>query len=160
LTKDQLRIAHIDTNEQILTVRSLFLEYWNSFGFDLAFQNFSDEIAALPGRYARPAGRLALATFGDVPAGCIALRRLDERRCEAKRLYVRTEFRGQGIASELLKWVIDEARAAGYSELVGDTMPSMSHALAMYERVGFRRVPPYASEPTPGAIYLSLNLTS
>lgn len=139
-------------------MKLLFDEYWKSLGFDGSFQGFAEEVAGLPGKYAPPTGRLALATIDDAPAGCVALRRVDELRCEAKRLYVRKEFRNRGLGRELLDWVIAEARAAGYRELVGDTMPSMSRALAMYEAIGFRRTEPYSTDPTPGAIYLSLTL--
>src|ERR1700689_4364310 len=109
--------------EHLAIVRQLFEEYWQSFGFTPCFQNFAAEAAGLPGYYAPPAGRLALAIHGGEPAGCIALRPVDQWRAEAKRLYVRPAFRGQGTGLALLQWVIGEARAAGYREMVGDTMP-------------------------------------
>ena len=138
--------------------RTLFEEYWQSFGFTPCFQNFAAEVAGLPGHYAPPGGRLALALADAAPAGCIALRRLDGQRAEAKRLYVRPEFRGRGIGLALLEWVIGQARRAGYREMLGDTMPVMRRALAMYDRLGFQQTGPYSAEPTPGAIYLRLSL--
>jgi ribosomal protein S18 acetylase RimI-like enzyme len=54
--------------------------------------------------------------------------------------------------------VIGEARAAGYREILGDTMPVMQRALAMYDQLGFERTGPYAPDATPGAIYLRLTL--
>ena len=45
--------------------------------------------------------------------GCVVPRRFDQRRCEAKRLYVRPPFRGRGLGQRLLEWVIAEARRAG-----------------------------------------------
>lgn len=154
----KVNIIAVESQDEIRAVQSLLAEYWKSFGFDLTFQGFSAELAGLPGSYAPPTGRLGLATIGDDAAGCIALRGVAESRCEAKRLYVRDEFRGRGIGRELLTWIIAEARAAGYKQMVGDTMPAMSRALAMYERLGFRRIGPYAPDPTPGAIYFSLEL--
>ena len=139
-------------------VRTLFTEYWNSFGFTPCFQNFGAELAGLPGGYAPPRGRLALALVGGEPAGCVALRPVDAVRCEAKRLYVRPQFRGLRVGKALLEWVIAEARAAGYTEMVGDTMPVMDRALAMYERAGFERTGPYTAEATQGAIYIRLKL--
>jgi len=68
-----------------------------------------------------------------------ALRRVDADRAEAKRLYVRAAFRGLGLGRALMEWVMAEARAAGYREIVGDTMPVMHDALALYERMGFER---------------------
>ena len=54
--------------------------------------------------------------------------------------------------------MIGEARAAGYREMLGDTMPVMQQALAMYDRLGFERTGPYVPDATPGAIYLRLVL--
>ena len=142
----------------LAAVKVLFEEYWRSFGFAPCFQNFAAEVAGLPGSYARPDGRLALGLINGEEAGCIALRRLDPERCEVKRLYVRPAFRGLGAGLALLEWVIAEACAAGYREMMGDTMPVMQRALAMYDRLGFERTDPYGAHPTPGAIYLRLRL--
>ena len=144
--------------EQVALVRGLFEEYWASFGFTPCFQNFAGELAALPGDYAPPGGRLALALVDGRPAGCVALRRFDGQRGELKRLFVRPQFRGLGLGRQLLEWAIAGARAAGYSELVCDTMPVMSEALAMYERAGFERSAAYSGHPAPGAIFLRLAL--
>jgi putative acetyltransferase len=151
-------IAPAEGSAALEDVRKLMQEYWNSFGFTPCFQNFSEELAALPGRYAPPDGRLALAWAGSEAAGCIALRRLADDRAEIKRLYVRPAFRGRGLARSLMEWVIREARAAGYSELVGDTMPLMGEALALYDRMGFKRTEPYSDQDASGAIPIRLKL--
>ena len=155
-----MEIVHVETAEQLAQVRALFEEYWASFGFTPCFQNFSGELAALPGKYVRPGGRLALALVDGRPAGCAALRRIDDDRCEFKRLYVRPQYRGLKLGRVLLTWIVAEAKAAGYRQLVCDTMPVMAEALAMYERAGFERTEPYSDHPTPGAIFLRLALAS
>jgi GNAT superfamily N-acetyltransferase len=155
-----VRIVEAVTAEQLAQVRALFEEYWSSFGFTPCFQNFGAELAALPGDYAAPGGRLWLAMVDGQPAGCVALRRFDSLRCEFKRLYVRPTFRGLGLGRQLLAWVVAAARAAGYREIVCDTMPAMADALAMYERAGFERTAAYSDHPTPGAIFLRLALPS
>lgn len=132
-------IVPVEGPAALETVRVLFEEYWQSFGFTPCFQNFGEELAGLPGAYATPAGRLALAFIDGQPAGCVALRRVDDQRAEPKRLYVRPAFRGHGLGRALLEWVMNEARAAGYRELVGDTMPVMKDALALYDSMGFER---------------------
>jgi len=144
--------------EQVAQIRELLAEYWESCGFTPCFQNFDAELAALPGEYASPAGRLALALSEGQPVGCVALRRLDRSRGEMKRLYVRVAFRGCGWGRQLLDWAIAEARAAGYRELLCDTMPAMADALAMYRRTGFEFIAPYTGHPTEGAIFLRLEL--
>jgi GNAT superfamily N-acetyltransferase len=144
--------------ENLDSVKALFKEYWDSFGFTPCFQNFDSELAALPGKYEPPQGRLALALIDGEPAGCVALRPVEKLRCEAKRFYVRPQFRSHGVGRALLQWIISEARSAGYREMVADTMPVMARAIAMYERAGFERTGPYVDDATAGAIYLRLVL--
>ena len=148
-----------ETPEQWEQVRGLFREYWASFGLSPCFQNFGAELAGLPGDFAPPRGALALAVVGGEPAGCAALRPFDMSRVEFKRLYVRPAFRGRGVGRALMRWVMDEARRLGYTELVGDTLPQMTDALAMYDHAGFERTGPYAATPTAGAIYLRYRLS-
>ena len=153
-----MQIVPVQTAAQVDDVRRLFHEYWAAFGFSPCFQNFDSELAGLPGAYAPPDGRLALALVDGAPAGCVAFRRFDVTRCEAKRLYVRPGYRGRGVGSALLEWLIGEARLAGYREMVGDTLPVMDSALAIYDRRGFERTGPHAGEAAPGTIYLRLRL--
>jgi GNAT superfamily N-acetyltransferase len=144
------QIQSAENTQDIASIRGLLEEYWNSFGFTSCFQNFGDELAGLPGAYAPPGGRLALAIIDSQPAGCVALRRVDAVRAEAKRLYVRPAFRGSGLGRALMEWAMDQARAAGYREIIGDTMPAMRDALALYERMGFERTgtaPPVQATP-------------
>src|SRR5271155_5411485 len=103
-----MRIQAVSSAQDLDTVRELFEEYWRSFGFTPCFQGFAQEVAGLPGKYALPDGRLALAIEDAGVAGCVALRRVDDRRAEAKRLYVRAAFRGRGIGAALLEYIIEE----------------------------------------------------
>jgi putative acetyltransferase len=153
-----VRIVAVETAAQLAEIRELFQEYWSSFGFTPCFQNFSEELAALPGAYVPPGGALLLARVEGETAGCGALRRLDDERCEMKRLYVRPRFRGGGTGGALATRLVDEARRLGYGELVLDTMPAMERALAMYARMGFEGCAPYSEDATPGAVYLRLRL--
>lgn len=154
----EIRIEPAHGAESLPTVQMLFAEYWNSFGFTPCFQNFGEELDGLPGRYAPPSGRLAVAWVKGEAAGCVALRRFDAERGEVKRLYVRPGFRGLGLGRKLLEWVMNEARAAGYAEMVGDTMPVMTEALAMYDRMGFERMVPDEEQAKSGAIAIRRRL--
>ncbi|MEP6714734.1 MAG: GNAT family N-acetyltransferase [Terriglobia bacterium] len=139
-------------------VRSLFREYAASLNVDLCFQNFEAELADLPGKYQTPEGRLLLAWMDNAPVGCAALRPLEGGACEMKRLYVRPAARGEQVGRRLAESVCEEARAAGYSRICLDTLPSMAAAVQLYRAMGFRPIEPYVYNPVPGAIFLGLEL--
>jgi putative acetyltransferase len=144
---------------QIAQARELFLEYAQSLGFSLCFQNFDQELADLPGGYAPPEGRLLLAEFEGQVAGCVALHKLEPGVCEMKRLYMRPQFRGKGLGRVLADQVIAEARQIGYQRMRLDTVePVMKDAVAMYRKLGFKEIAPYCPNPMSGVIYMELQL--
>lgn len=147
-----------ETAPLVEEARQLFLEYADSLGIDLCFQGFETELQGLPGEYAPPAGRLILAFHKNLPAGCVALRRIDEQVCEMKRLYVRPGVRGLNLGRQLAERVIGEARRIGYRSMRLDTLPSMTEAIALYRNLGFRETEAYRFNPISGAIYMELLL--
>jgi|SRR5271169_2447361 len=142
----------------IETARALFVEYQESLGISLCFQNFDAEVASLPGAYAAPEGRLLLAFVGDAPAGCVAFRKLEDGICEMKRLWVRPAFRGIRLGRQLAEAVLSEARAAGYRAVRLDTLPSMREAQALYVSLGFVDIPPYNDHPIEGTRFMEKRL--
>lgn len=104
---------------------------------------FDEELAGLPGKYARPQGRLLLASVGGKPAGCVALRDLGDGICEMKRMFVPETFRGRGVGRALAARIIAEGKEAGYRAMRLDTSRRQNEAMGLYENAGFRRIPPY-----------------
>lgn len=151
--------AQVESLSQIAHARELFLEYAQSLGFSLCFQNFDKELANLPGDYAPPEGRLLLAEYEGQLAGCVALHNLSNDTCEMKRLYLRPQFRGKGLGRALADRIISEARQIGYKHMRLDTVePVMKDAVAMYRRLGFHEIAPYCANPIAGALYMELEL--
>ncbi len=153
-----MQILPAATPADIAQARALFLEYAAESKLDLCFQGFEEELATLPGKYAPPGGRLLLASEGDITAGCGALRELSEGVCEMKRLFVRPAFRKQGVGRMLAERLIEEARRNGYGSMRLDTLASMRAARALYELLGFRRIPAYYANPLAEVVYLELAL--
>jgi putative acetyltransferase len=152
-------IRMVTSADEMEPVRLLLREYADSLGFDLCFQDFGQELAGLPGPYAPPSGCLLLATVGDEPAGCVALKQLADDVCEMKRLYVRSRHRGTGLGRTLAERIIQEAKRLGYQAIRLDTVPSvMGSAVALYRALGFRDIPPYCFNPVTGALYMELRL--
>jgi epoxyqueuosine reductase len=144
------------TPEDLDAIRELFREYEASLPFDLSFQNFEQELAGLPGRYAPPSGRLLLARCDEAPVGCAALRQIGDGLCEMKRLFVRPAFQGKGIGKALAQAIIEEARRIGYKRMRLDTV--LEPAKSLYRALGFREIPPYQHVPVAGVVFMELEL--
>jgi GNAT superfamily N-acetyltransferase len=139
-------------------VRTLLTEYATWVAVDLSFQGFSEELAGLPGEYVAPHGTLLLCVVKGLSAGCVAVRRWQADTCEMKRLYARPEFRGFGCGLFLAQRALDWAAETGYKRMVLDTLPSMTSAQRLYERLGFRDIAPYRFNPIPGARFMARQL--
>jgi ribosomal protein S18 acetylase RimI-like enzyme len=139
-------------------VRELFQEYADSLRIDLCFQNFREELATLPGKYAPPAGCLLLAKEEQTIAGCVGVRAIGPGIAEMKRLYVRPAFRRTGLGRLLAQSAIEAARSMGYSLMQLDTLAIMREAIALYESLGFQKIPPYYDNPSEYALFFELIL--
>jgi GNAT superfamily N-acetyltransferase len=144
--------------ERVPVVRELFREYSASLDVDLGFQDFDRELAALPGEYAPPGGRLLLAVDGAEPAGCVGLRPFEPGVCEMKRLYVRSAYRGTGLGRLLAERIVQAARDAGYRRMRLDTLPTMAAARTLYQSIGFVEIEAYRPNPVHGTTYFELAL--
>lgn len=135
--------------EDVETVRGLLREYAGGLGVDLSFQDFESEVAD-------PLGFYEVVLLAE--DGCVALRHIDERTCEMKRLFVRRPARGSGLGRRLAEAIIGEARARGYERMLLDTLPTMKAAQQLYVSLGFRETAPYRHNPIAGTSFLELVL--
>ena len=156
-----MELIQAKSDKEIQEARQLFEEYAAGLGINLCFQNFDKELADLPGAYAPPSGRLMLAVEDEGTAGCVALRKIADRICEMKRLYVRPKYRGRGLGRTLTESLIGEARAIGYKRMRLDTLPGrMDQAIAMYRSLGFKNIEPYYNNPVEDAAFMELELSA
>ncbi|MBV9277959.1 MAG: GNAT family N-acetyltransferase [Candidatus Eremiobacteraeota bacterium] len=95
-------------------------------------------------------GAFWLALRDRVAIGCIATRPLETvaaRICEVKRLYGRSDHRGEGIAHGLYAALEAFASSAGFRWIYLDTNDGMRAAIRFYERHGFERCERYNENP-------------
>ena len=159
----RIELRRAETAVELAQAAAIFREYAASLDIDLCFQNFEAELASLPGEYGAPAGHLLLAFVDGQPAGSGALRPLADvdyaNACEMKRLFVRPGFRRFGLGRLMAQTLLDEARRAGYSAMLLDTLDEMESARELYASLGFEEIPPYYFNPIAGAHYLKADLT-
>ena len=117
-------------------IRELFLEYSKIKGAESCFVSFGNELDHLESFYS--GGALLVGCEDGTPVGCIAIRKVDEKTCEAKRLFIKPEYRGKGYARILLESVLSKARELGFTKVSLTTKPSvMQVAYGLYGRMGF-----------------------
>ena len=156
----------ISAYDRIEDIRSLFSEYTDmlvsinpEFHLYLDIQHYDDEKENPSLKYALPDGRLYVDVSDDgIARGCIALRKLSDGKGEVKRLYVRPEYRGNGIATALVERIIEDARDIGYKELYLDTLPELESAVRLYKSFGFEETGQYNDSPVDKTIFMKLSL--
>ena len=89
--------------DDLPAVTAIFREYVQSPTANLDFQDYEQEFAELPGKYAEPDGGVLLAVVEGRVVGCAALRRVEDGTCELKRVYVRPVARGMDLGRKLVE---------------------------------------------------------
>lgn len=160
-----MKIELIEAYSHKEDIRALFQEYTdtlifcdNDFKEYLNKQSYDDELENLESKYGKPDGRLYLVLCNKEAAGCIALRKLDKENCEMKRLYVKSEFRGNSIGNILVKRIIEDAKNIGYKHILLDTFPFLEAAIKLYKNLGFYEIGSYNNSPMDNLIYLKFDL--
>ena len=80
-----------------------------------------------------------------LPAGCGGLQLFGSEYGEVKRMYVRPAFRGLGLGKLMIAHLVTYARSQGIGSLRLETGIHQHEAIGLYERMGFKRIPPFGS---------------
>lgn len=76
--------------------------------------------------------------------GTCALKRMDERKCELKCVYLYRKYHGLGLGTRMSQMIISVAKDRGYKEVYLDTISKTSaRAIKMYKRLGFVEIEKY-----------------
>ncbi len=128
------------TERDMFAVRALFTEYRGELGDDYALggHGLNEEILGLPGVYAKPGNFILVArdSFGNT-MGCVALTEFSPGIGEVRRMFVSPQYRGRGVARQLLSMLTAKAKAHGYKKLYLDSLHRFKSAHAIYAGEGF-----------------------
>jgi GNAT superfamily N-acetyltransferase len=139
---------------QISDVRFLLEEYYEA--VHVVKRDSPEEIA---GYLSDDGAGLWIAYEGTVPVGCVVLRPLPvvEAATECKRLYVRPEFRGRGIAEALLDAMEQYALGHGVEWVYLDSYDDLRAAIRIYVSRGYEACERYNDNPQ-ATVFLRRNL--
>ncbi len=112
----------------------------------------------MPGKYSEPNGTILLVWEGQGIAGGVALRPLENKICEMKRLFVREQWRGNGLGEKLVKEIIRFAVTAGYLKIRLDTETRLEKAIELYQKFKFVTIEKYNDNPLENIIYMERDL--
>lgn len=152
-----IRIHQAENEEDRAYVRELFWEYlkWanarvnEEFGVNFDIETMLEEDMAKLDIYFPPDGRLVLAIKETRVAAIACLKWLRDDVAEIKRMYVRPEYRGQGVGRALLETLLEEAERIGYPRVRLDSARFMKEAHALYRSAGFAEIEPYPESEIP-----------
>lgn len=137
-----LRFAVVPTSHP--DARQMLARYYaeirKRFGFDVSRQAEVEDMDP-------PGGRFVVAYEDERPVACGGFRTWEPGVCEVKRMFVALEARRRGTARELLAFLEQTARAAGFRRSVLDTLDSHVDATRLYDTTGYARVPAYNENP-------------
>lgn len=139
-------------------IKELIKEYTQRLGRDLSFQALDEELADLQKKYGGSEGELIAAVENGKVYGMAAYHKLSDERCEMKRLYVKPDCRGMKLGEKLVAEIVSRAKAAGYKEMVLDTIKPLKAAIHLYEKAGFKPCEPYYNNPMDDVLYFKLEL--
>ncbi len=152
ISKPALRLA--ETSKDFDQARALFEAFADQLPISLAFQGFDAEMQTLASIYEI----ILLAEIDGQAVGALALKKHDDDTCEMKRMYVAPNGRGLGLGKRLSERLIMEAKSRGYKIMLLDSLKRLTHAIALYQHLGFQERQPYNFNPEDDVVYMQKKL--
>ena len=147
-----------DGKDYLPQVKQLILDYTAFLGRDLSFQNLDDELMDLKRKYLPPNGEILVALEDDEVLGMVAYYKHDDKTCEMKRLYVKSEARGRHLGDVLVSEILNHAKCNGYDVMLLDTIKPLKSAISLYKKHGFEECEAYYHNPMDDVIYMKKEL--
>jgi len=86
---------------------------------------------------------VVIAYDNDIPVGSASFKKYDDENAEVKRVFVKEEYRGQGISNELMKMLEQRAREKGFKYFILESGEPLVSAMALYRKIGYKVIPNY-----------------
>lgn len=154
-----IEILTAEGPDEIEAVRFLLLAHATSLREHPGSDQVRADAESLPGPYAPPRGRLYLARLDSMPAGCVALKRLEGTTGEVKRMFVLVTARRHGVGRALMEQLMSDARRMGYERLRLGTLDEMQAAQNLYRELGFVEIPRYLADELVDTVFFEYDLT-
>jgi putative acetyltransferase len=136
----------------------LFKEYAAWLNIDLGFQKFDEELLQLQKMYSFPNGAILLSKEENIFTGCVAVRKKENGIAELKRMFIKTQYRKEGIGALLLQRALELAKELHYKKIRLDTLDTMTPAIKLYKKYGFYEIEPYYFNPEKNAVFFEKSL--
>lgn len=153
-----VKIVPASKAEHYSQIHELFLEYlrwigeklYETYGMGIDdVEGYVDEDLKHIDKFMPPSGRLFLCFVDDKLAGMGAIKQLAPGIGEIKRMYVRPEFRRQGLGRALMNHLHNEAAQQHYQCLRLDSAPFLPESHQLYRTSGFQDIQPYEGTEVP-----------
>jgi GNAT superfamily N-acetyltransferase len=151
-------IHSCNSKEEFAIAKTITRDYMGWLGMDLNFQNTDREFHIFETMYGKPTGSFIYATIDNEIIGGVAIRRLESKICEMKRLFVYDNFQGKGVGKLLCDTIISIASELGYRKMRLDTVSKLESAIGLYEKIGFYEIDAYCPNPDPTVKYMELEI--
>jgi putative acetyltransferase len=147
----EIIIANSDKEYEAAAI--LFKEYAAWLNINLSFQKFDEELLQLKEMYSFPNGAILLSKNENTFTGCVAVRKKENGIAELKRMFIKMEYRKEGIGALLLQNALEIAKALHYKKIRLDTLDTMIPAINLYKKYGFYEIEPYYFNPEKNAMF-------
>jgi putative acetyltransferase len=122
-----------DNKPLIEMISTILAEYKMS----LDFQGPDKDLEDLQNIYFNNKGVFFVAELDGKIIGSVAVSKIDDEKCELRKLYILKEHRGQGFGRILLDRAIDFASLNGYGKMELEVSEKHKGAIRLYEKLGF-----------------------
>lgn len=153
-----VEIIRASSPKDVAAVRGIFLKYIafieDYLGQSIGFQNTDEEFKTFPDMYRA----LFVAVIDGTAVGACGVKAFKPDIAELKRLYVLPEGRGHNLGERLTAAAIDYSKTHAFEKIYLDTDPGLTHANAIYEKLGFTDIERYYGNPMGCSRYMALSL--